>query len=267
MVNPRTISYLLIAGWLTLSGNWVLAKTTDLNVREPALVPSTLVYSANYNGMPIEMTRELTVDTTSGIYQFASLAKNLLGKIEETGRFEIDQQNNLKNHDYKYQWRILGKGKTEELVFDYQEKIARYTSKDKHRQVKLTSHFQSRISYQLQLQRDLLNHCEDLDYQVIVRGKPRDYAFKRNGEETITTPLGDLNTVVIKRVGDEDRETTLWFAPALNYTLVRLVQKEDGEEYLIDLKEGSINQVSLTELLQINRNDKNLTGNPPKSSL
>ena len=265
MVKTQSVLCLLIAGWLILIGNRVTAETTAFGSREPALIPSTLVYSANYNGMPIEMTRELTLDATTGIYQLASLAKNLLGRIEETGRFEIDQQDNLKNHDYKYQWRIFGKGKTEELVFDYRENIARYTSKDKNRQVVLNSHFQSRISYQLQLQRDLLNNCQDLSYKVIARGKPRDYAFERYGEETIATPLGEVKTVVIRRVGDEDRETTLWFAPALNYTLVRLVQKEDGEEYLIDLKEGSINQVSLSKLLQTN--DKNQAATQPENSL
>ena len=143
---------------------------------------------------------------------------------------------------------VFGKKKTEKLVYDHKNNVANYTSKDKHRQVSLdTEHF-NRLSYQVQLRRDLINHCELLEYSVISHGRLKTYRFERLGEETLETPLGSINAIKIRRVReDNDRETVLWFAPQLNHLLVKLWQREkDGAEYQIVLKEGHFGGQPLT---------------------
>jgi len=47
----------------------------------------------------------------------------------------------------------------------------------------------------------------------------------------LSLPYGNLKTVKVKLIRDsKKRETFAWFAPSLNYTLVRLQQFKEGEE-------------------------------------
>ncbi|HDY84394.1 MAG TPA: DUF3108 domain-containing protein, partial [Methylophaga sp.] len=60
-------------------------------------------------------------------------------------------------------------------------------------------------------------------------GKLKNYQIRVIGKETITTPLGEIDTIKLTRHRnkDEDRETTLWCSPALDYMPVKLEHIED----------------------------------------
>ncbi|RDV27331.1 DUF3108 domain-containing protein [Alteromonas aestuariivivens] len=63
------------------------------------------------------------------------------------------------------------------------------------------------------------------------RGEPKTYQIDVVGEENIEVPFGRLDTIKVKIVRQaSSRETFAWFAPTLDYNLVRLQQFKDGQE-------------------------------------
>lgn len=209
---------------------------------EGALLPYQVAYAATLNGMDIDAKRELRVNGNR--YEIITSAKNLLGSITEEGTFSLDEQGVIVDHGYEYERNIIGMKKTEELSYDRTAGVANYEEKKKKRQVKLDGNYLNRLSYQVQLQRDLSNGQTTLQYQVIARGRLKDYNFEILDEETLDTPLGPFKTIKVKRVReDDDRQTIMWFAPELNYLLIQLWQKEeDGDDHKLVIKSGTINR-------------------------
>lgn len=96
-----------------------------------------------------------------------------------------------------------------------------------------------------QLQIDVAGEQTSWTYPLVdERGNYRDYEFARSGTERVTTPYGTFDTIQVERVRDHNRRQTLfWFAPELNYTLVKMQQIEDNREQLqIQLKELSFDK-------------------------
>ncbi|MGX5913755.1 DUF3108 domain-containing protein [Aliidiomarina sp. Khilg15.8] len=92
-----------------------------------------------------------------------------------------------------------------------------------------------------QLQLDIAGSDDNWSYQLIdEKGNQREYEFARAGTETLKLPYGSVEAVRVDRVRDTDRrETFFWFAPELNYTLVKMQQLKEGKEQA---------QLQLTEL-------------------
>jgi len=71
----------------------------------------------------------------------------------------------------------------------------------------------------------------ELFYQFVnSRGQAREYKMHVVNQESQSLPIGVLDTIkVIINRGSSSRQTFAWFAPSLNYQLVRLQQFKDGE--------------------------------------
>lgn len=213
--------------------------------KEPALAPYHLVYDATIKGMDIQAERYL--DREGDSYKLVSKADTLLASITEKGTFKIDSTGHILGQQYTYERNIFGIKKNESLTYDRAAGVANYQKKKKQRQVKLDSDYLDKLTYQIQLQRDLIRGKTPLQYQVIDRGKIKQYNFEIMGEEIVDTALGPINTVKVHRVRkDSDRETYLWFAPQMNYLLVQIWQNEDGDDHRITLKEGTVDNKPIT---------------------
>lgn len=86
--------------------------------------------------------------------------------------------------------------------------------------------------YRLDLAKQLAKGVTELDYSFVnYRGELRNYGVKVIETETLTLPYGKLDAVKVKLIRDsKKRETYAWFAPSLDYALVRLQQFKDGDE-------------------------------------
>lgn len=227
-----------------------VADTTQQSATLP-LNPVTLsaykiIYDANYNGMGINAVRELKT-LPNNRYELSSVASNFLGTIRETGTFNWNKDKaSITDTGYRYEQKLLGSKKKQQLSYDHTKGIANYTSKKKQRQVILDKPYLNRLSYQVQLRMDLQAGKTTFSYPVISRGKVKTYNFEVMGKEQLKTPFGTINTVKVHRVRkNKKRDTMLWFAPELHYLLVQLVQSEDGEKHQLTIKEGSYNGVPL----------------------
>ncbi len=210
-----------------------------LNTEAASLSPLQLYqasYSATYNGIPIEAEREL-VKLEYG-YRLETSVSNLIAKMQEIEQIHLDSEGAILIDGYNSKRSFLGSKRQEQLVINHQHNKAVYTHKKKRREIDLQPGLLGPISYQLQLRRDLALHESSLEYMVISHGKIKHYHFERLGKETITTELGDIDTIKIRRVRDkQDRETIFWMAKNYAYLPVKIWQREeDGESYEMLLK-------------------------------
>ena len=197
------------------------------------IAPYSASYEANFNGMAVAATRALSF--TQGRYQLSTTAKSFLGGIEESETFRIIDDQILVDH-YQHERSLLGSKREEILAVDHDSGVAHYTRKSKVREITLQAGYLGPMSYQIQIRRDLMAGAETFDYQVMHRGKVREYRFELTGEETLSTPAGDIECVTLKRIRDDkERETFFWMAKNKDYLLVKLRQKEDNEVYELTL--------------------------------
>ena len=93
----------------------------------------------------------------------------------------------------------------------------------------------------LQLRRDLIVGEDKFEYPVISRGKHQIYRYEFVRRETLVTPLGKLDTVMMRRLRENDmRVTNLWLAENWNFLLVKLEQIENKKDYSMLLKDAVI---------------------------
>ncbi|MBI2994862.1 MAG: DUF3108 domain-containing protein [Gammaproteobacteria bacterium] len=87
-----------------------------------------------------------------------------------------------------------------------------------------------KLLYQLAVMHDLKSGRTPLIYTVADGGKIKTYDFERRGEETVSTPLGDILTLKLTRHKQQsEQKMTLWCAPHLSFLPVKVENVEpDG---------------------------------------
>lgn len=141
--------------------------------------------------------------------------------------------------EYIYQREGTGRDKYLKWTFSKENGSASYINeKDEETSHKIKVDFtknpQDSLSYHLQQRLNLIKNPEQAHfvYPVIQKsGAFKNYVYEYDGEEELTLPYGNIKTVRFKReVTRKKRITYAWFAPELNYLLVRLHQIKDGSE-------------------------------------
>ena len=234
ILTPRTVSIgMLSTLLLLLISTPLLATETNAPL---TLQPYRASYTAKFNGMPIEAQRELSRHGQG--YRLQTLASNLLGKMRETEQIHLDERGRIRIDGYLSKRSFFGSKREEKLVIDHQLNKAIYTRKKKRRETPLQPDYLGPISYQLQLRRDLAQPNSPLKYRVISHGKIKHFQFERLGNELVSTGLGDISAIKIRRVRDsKERETIFWMAKEFAYLPVKVWQREkNGESYEMTLK-------------------------------
>ncbi|PHR64045.1 DUF3108 domain-containing protein [Pseudidiomarina marina] len=83
-----------------------------------------------------------------------------------------------------------------------------------------------------QLRLDVQSQRDEYQYAVLdEKGQADDLVFRRVGEETLQLPYGEVKAIKVARIRENSRrETDYWFAPELDFVLVKMQQREDGDE-------------------------------------
>ena len=89
------------------------------------------------------------------------------------------------------------------------------------------------LSLQLVVMADLQRGRMPSQYHLVDRNEIKTYQIRNRGQETLDTPLGKLNTILINQyTPGKTRMTTFWVAPDLQYLPVRIMQEKKGKEDL-----------------------------------
>ncbi len=114
----------------------------------------------------------------------------------------------------------------ERLRFDWQERTVASLREGEETEVAVRPGILDKLLYQVALERDLSAGEKHLEYTIADRGKLKTYDFDVVGREQVVTALGTFQTIKVRK-----EDVTLWVAPALDYTVVQLVQEK--EDYTV----------------------------------
>lgn len=181
--------------------------------------------------------RELKT-TGDNRWLFTSSASALFASIEESSEFYW-QETQLRPLSYHYQKKALGKKRTAEVLFNWDNLEVTNRVENKPWQMAIKPGVQDKLSYQLLLQHEVAKGLETFSYEVADGGKLKTYQFEVEGKEQIDAPIGSFEAIRVKRVREEgsERETFIWFAPELNYQIIKLHQIEKKDKaYTLLLK-------------------------------
>lgn len=117
-----------------------------------------------------------------------------------------------------------------EVAFDWNEGIVHNTAEGHTWRMSVPAGTFDKLNYLLALMRDLADGKRNMQYTIADGGRLKRYDMRAVGAETLDTALGTLETLKIRRQRHrDDREASLWCAPALGYLPVKLEHRDrDG---------------------------------------
>lgn len=215
----------------------LLATPHSLADEQCALLqkPFTAAYYGSYKGWRVDATQQLA-SLPNRHWQFTLNAHNPLGSINQQSTFTLDKDKTIDSERYRHERKVLLKNVLLETLFDWKKMQANSTRGDSARTVKLQGNELDELNYQLALRCDLQAGKTEFHYSVVDWNEVDKLEFRVTGEEKLDTELGLLDTIIVKRIrNNNNRITTLWFAKDLDYQMVKLLQEEkkDTEAYLL----------------------------------
>lgn len=204
------------------------------------LKPFRALYESRLDvGVPLslEAVRELR-QQADGQWILTSTAEAVIAGIEESSRFTLERLQ-VVPQQYQYHHKVLGKRRDAILNFDWPNARVTNDVDNKPWQMNIPAGTLDKLAYQMQIRLDLPSGKTRLSYPVADGGSLKQYDFEVLGSESVSTPAGTFNAIKVQRDRGEDakRETYIWFAPELDYMIVKLYQVEsDGKEAQLLLK-------------------------------
>jgi len=209
------------------------AQNNEMNIpsKKDALAPYQASYTLFRKGSELGKGQRKLTKTDKG-YSLSSSSNIkwmfLSDTRKENSEFTLDKDI-LTAHKYRYERTGTGRDREENIVFTPEKITTTYKNNEKViKPIQLTF---DPLMYQLALRKDLIENKKVLSYHMIRRGGETQYLFERIGTETIKTPLGRIEAIKLRRVRENStRNTLIWIAPSLNYSVVRMTQFKDGQE-------------------------------------
>lgn len=152
----------------------------------------------------------------------------LSDKREETSVFSVTDSGKLVPWQYQYKRTGTGSDKKLSLEFDSEKNEITINKKSV---INWNGEWDNQL-YRIDFQNQLKTKAENIRYDLInYRGQKKQYNFEIIGEEMVNLPYGSINAIKVKTIrANKNRETYSWFAPDLDYLLVRLQQFKKGDE-------------------------------------
>jgi hypothetical protein len=119
------------------------------------------------------------------------------------------------------------------LQFDWKANKVTGTAEDKPVDQPLTPGVQDSLSVQIALMCALAAGKAPDSFRLIDKNEVKEYQYTREGEATLDTPAGKLETVIYKsQKAGSSRATRMWIAPSLGFLPVRAEQEKRGKREL-----------------------------------
>lgn len=124
------------------------------------------------------------------------------------------------------------------LKFDWVEHRVTGTAEDRPVDLALQPGVQDGLSVQIALMCELAKGHAPQSFKLIDKDEIKEYQYTHERDETLTTSIGNLDTVVYKsQKAGSSRYTRLWIAPSLGYLPVRAEQaKRDKRELQLQIR-------------------------------
>lgn len=264
-MSVRTIRHNSVLLRLTPGLTLALILTTSIFSRlsaaepaaaEPAL-PAPAAYTAEYEaramGMSTNAYRRLELGADQQYSLSHGLSVSVLGAnlitVEERSQFSWDNNGAV---PLSYHYKQTGvRRRDEQVTFNWsstdQPSTADMMRDSREQTLDINKATLDNLSFSAQLSADLMHKPElraadtVLSYQILDARRLETHEYRVLGEERISTPAGELDTIKLERIRDieSERSTLIWLSAAHQYTLAKLSQTEGG---------GSAMELSLTQI-------------------
>ena len=222
MKNIKTISVLLFT---------ITASFSSLDAANE-IKPSRATLESNVGEMQVEMTK-----LDDGSWKLTSLLDGgSIVRREESEVFELIN-NQIKPINYRYNQRILFRRYKASADFNWDDnKVSFIEDKDKGI-IELLDNVLGPSSASLQLRLDFRefgegNIPDEISYVVYWKGTIKNRTYNVNKQkESIETPFGIYEAFKVSRKFEEesDRSQIFWLAPELDYSVIKIYDKNDRE--------------------------------------
>jgi hypothetical protein len=205
---------------------------------EKKLVPEfSAKYTVLHKSDPVgTATRELSYQADGSInYHYKTHVEWLIfsQNRSETSILTIEN-NKVTPQQYIYTREGTGKDKRYEWLYNAAKGEAQDIERQRDHQVDFSNNLQDKLSYHLQHRLNLMVNAKKTHYiypVINTSGSIKDYVYQYDGKEELILPYGLIETIRFKReVKEKQRITYAWFAPELDYLLVKLYQIKAGTE-------------------------------------
>lgn len=244
MIRPLLTNLFLLTALLAM----------PLQAKEPPITSYTARFDATVAGIKMGEIERSLKKNEDGLYQQTSLIYTTgLLSVFRTDRFEEHSFWRWKNNapvPERYTYHVTSnKGDVyEQLDFDWEKKQVKSLRDGKTTLLNIEEGTVDKLSYQIALVRDLRQGKKEFTYRVADRGNLRTIDYKVIGQEEIETPWGEQLTVKVQRItSSEERITILWFAPSLDFMVVKLFQNDGGTKMTATIKELAIEGMKLVK--------------------
>lgn len=206
-------------------------------------------YEASANGLAATATRSLSkIDENS--YRLsnslqASLAGQTLASLVQASEFIIEG-NRVVPLNYTYQLSGVSRA-SHAIFFNWDAEIALSTEDDESWQLPLRDGVIDQLSYQVAMRQALIDNSDSeaiFSFDIIDGDAIEMQQYRLVGEEILSTPLGELNTLKLERVREasDQRASKIWLAVDWNFLLTRIEQlNNSGLRIVLELKSAELN--------------------------
>ena len=200
------------------------------------LPPYEASYTTKIRGVNIKGVRKFE-HVEENRYRISWKARKLWMQLQQWSEFEVVDGNTIRPISYHYTRKGLGTDRPVHIYFDWERMQVNGSKGKKEYQYALEPGTLDRLSYEVQMQMDMLRSAErdELLYRVANHDRLKTYRFKFQRKETIDTALGEVETLVYAR--SKKKETIeIWLSPEQYYLPVRVEQLEDDRRSVIAIK-------------------------------
>ena len=211
-----------------------------LPLQTPAALPEfDALYDFERGRMAIGETRFHLERSQDEIYRYTSEAQAtgfismfVDDVIREESLFHYDGSN-FWPISYEYRQLNSSKNRDENIAYDWTDRLARVDYRGHESEPALTPGTIDRFLLQLAITVHAQGGKLERTYRVLDNGRVKEYSLRSTGKETISTPAGKFETLLVERVdNNKDKSLRVWLAPELHYLPVRIEQQKHNEETL-----------------------------------
>ena len=225
-----------------------IVEASETTSNTPTISPFSAKYSVLHKSKPVgEGVRklELMADGKAKYSYRTEIEWLIFDDIREETSILDWQNNSVVPLEYTYVREGTGKDKFYQWTYDVANGKATNKKEDTTIHVEYPTQIQDKLSYHFKHRLNMIANPkqEKYTYPVIgTSGSIKDYEYQYDGEEEIMLPYGIVKTIRLKReIAEKKRVTYAWFAPELNYLMVKLYQKKgDVEQFEAQLKEYTL---------------------------
>ncbi|MDO5667917.1 MAG: DUF3108 domain-containing protein [Alcaligenaceae bacterium] len=216
-------------------GLWLLAFSISTTLSATAFAQSEIdyvnaVFAVSYNNAASTGDANLTIRNNQTNYDVNFSLNHSLLDAKQSARFTA-QSCKITPQSYRSGSQpVLRSNTTENLDFNWANKSAtRQHSKDGTINFKLSQHVYDPMSLYFKARCDLMAGQKQLSYPLIYKGRQTTHQYHVIGTETVKTGVGEFDALVVQRQrSNNNRRTTFYVAPALDYLIVKIHHRESS---------------------------------------